>query len=240
VHAGALSVTPSRYTSVVKKRKDIPPFDSWITIKPGELLSMDPKLNAEWHRLKSMMREYRGSVLTDAFQIEMQVDRLLCEILFPASDDPNIRPEQHIPLTKGSASALRNLFDEFVLKASTMPTISFGYKIDLLANLAKQIAQVEAVVSPGLIKTLNKLRRIRNNFAHYPITFTLKGTAGAQTFQIVLATHKEEIAIDDAYIRNYGAMYTEVAEELNAATEALKSNPSREPDIAPETETLVE
>ncbi len=67
---------------------------------------MDATLKAEWDRLKQALREYRGNILANAFQIEMQVDRLLCEILFPASDDPNIKPEQNIPLTKGSARAL--------------------------------------------------------------------------------------------------------------------------------------
>jgi hypothetical protein len=107
---------------------------------------MDATLQAEWERLKKVLREYRGAILADAFQIEMQLDRLLCEILFPASDDPSIKPEENIPLTKGSARALRNLFDELVLKASTMPTISFGYKIGPLGNLAEQIGEVKAVV----------------------------------------------------------------------------------------------
>jgi hypothetical protein len=216
----------------VSKRQAIPPYDSWITIKPGEAVTMDPQLNAEWQRLKQVLREFRGGVLADAFQIEMQVDRLLCEILFPASDDPNIKPEQNIPLTKGSASALRNLFDEFVLKANTMPTISFGYKIDLLDNLAKQIAVVKVVVPPHLIKTLNKLRRIRNHFAHYPVTFYPKGPVGEQTLEIMLATHKEEIAIDQAYIESYGAMYHEASEGLNAANAAMRINLGREPNVA--------
>lgn len=193
---------------------------------------MDPQLNAEWQRLKSVLREFRGGVLADAFQIEMQVDRLLCEILFPASDDPNIKPEQNIPLTKGSANALRNLFDEFVLKASMMPTISFGYKIDLLDNLGKQIAEVKVVVPPHLIRILNKLRRIRNHFAHYPVTFYPKGPVGEQTLEIMLATHKEEITIDQAYIESYRAMYHEASEGLNAANSAMRINLGREPNVA--------
>ena len=43
----------------------------------------------------------------------MALDRLLCEVLFPASDDPNIKPDETIPLTKASAKSLRSLFDEF-------------------------------------------------------------------------------------------------------------------------------
>ena len=217
----------------MKKRQDIPPYDSWITIKPGETLAMDARLKAEWDRLKQALREYSGTILANAFQIEMQVDRLLCEILFPASDDPNIKPEQNIPLTKGSARALRNLFDEFVLKASTMPTISFGYKIELLGNLAEQIGEVKAVVPPRLIKTLNNLRRIRNNFAHYPVTFVPKGPVGEQTFEIVLATHKAECKLDQAYFESTDAMFHEADEGLNAANEAMRNHLSREQDATP-------
>jgi hypothetical protein len=88
----------------VKKREDIPPYDSWITIEPGETLTMDATLKAERDRLKKVLREYRGNILANAFQIEMQVDRLLCEILFPASDDPNIQPDQTSHSPKGAQS----------------------------------------------------------------------------------------------------------------------------------------
>jgi hypothetical protein len=191
---------------------------------------MDAPLMAEWDRLKQFLREYRGTVLANAFQIEMQVDRLLCEILFPASDDEKIRPEQNIPLTKGSASVLRNLFDEFVLKASTMPTISFGYKIELLGKLAEQIGEVKAAVPPSLIKTLDNLRRIRNNFAHYPVEFIPKGPVGEQTLEIVLTTHKAQHKIDQAYIERTSAMFHDADEGLKAANEAMRNNLSREQD----------
>lgn len=217
----------------MKKREDIPPYDSWITLNPGESVTIDATLKAEWDRLKKVLREYRGTILANAFQIEMQVDRLLCEILFPASDDPNIKPEQNIPLTKGSAKALRNLFDEFVLKAGTMPTISFGYKIELLGNLAEQIGEVKAVVPRSLIKTLNNLRRIRNNFAHYPVTFIPKGPGGEQTLEIVLATHKAQYKLNQAYFESTDAMFQEADEGLQAANEAMRNNLSREQDAAP-------
>lgn len=191
---------------------------------------MDATLQAEWHRLTQVLREYRGNILAVSFQIEMQLDRLLCEILFPASDDPNIKPEQNIPLTKGSALALRNLFDEFVLKASTMPTISFGYKIELLRKLAEQIGEVKAVVPPSLTKTLDNLRRIRNNFAHYPVEFIPKGPVGEQTLEIVLTTHKAQYKIDQAYFENTDAMFHDADEKLKAANEAMRNNLSREQD----------
>lgn len=194
---------------------------------------MDATLHAEWNRLKRVLREYRGTVLTDAFQIEMQVDRLLCEILFPASDDQNIKPEQNIPLTKGSASALRNLFDEFVLKASTMPTISFSYKIELLGNLAEQIGEVKAVVPPSLLKTLHNLRKIRNNLAHYPVEFIPKGPVGEQALEIVLTTHKAQYKIDQAYIENADAMFHDAYEGLKAANEAMRNNLNRGQDATP-------
>jgi hypothetical protein len=194
---------------------------------------MNATVKTEWDRLKQVLREYRGNILAAAFEIEMQVDRLLCEILFPASDDQNIKPDQNIPLTLGSARALRNLFDEFVLKASTMPTISFSYKIELLGNLAEHIGEVKAVVPRSLIKTLNKLRRIRNDFAHYPVTFIQNGPVGAQTFEVVLTTHKAEYKIDQAYFESTDAMFHEADEGLKAANEAMRNNLKREQDALP-------
>jgi hypothetical protein len=112
---------------------------------------MDAQLNAEWQRLKQVLREYRGNVLATSFQIEMALDKLLCEIMFPACDDPSIKPEDIIPITKASAKSLRNLFDEFVLKASTMPTISFGFKIKLLADFAEQISTLQTAMPPNCV-----------------------------------------------------------------------------------------
>jgi hypothetical protein len=48
----------------------------------------------------------------------------------------------------------------------------------------------------------------------------------------MLATHKEEIAIDQAYIESYGAMYHEASEGLNAANAAMRINLGREPNVA--------
>lgn len=217
----------------MKKRQDIPPYDSWITIKPSESFTLNVKQKAEWDRLKQVMREYRGNILANSFQIEMALDRLLCEVLFPASDDPNIKPDEPIPLTKASAKSLRSLFDEFVLKAGTMPTISFGYKIELLGNLADEIPTLGAVVPKNLIKTLNNLRRIRNNFAHYPVTFIPNGSASDQNLDIVLATHKAEYKIDNEYVARIDAIFKEADQGLTDANEAMRKNLNRDKDVTP-------
>jgi hypothetical protein len=114
-----------------------------------------------------------------------------------------------------------------------MPTISFGYKIELLGNLAEQIGELRAVVPPSLIKTLNNLRRIRNNFAHYPVEFIPKGPVGEQTLEIVLTTHKAQYKIDQAYIESTDAMFHEADKGLNAANEAMRNNLNREQDATP-------
>ena len=172
-------------------------------------------------------------ILANSFQIEMALDRLLCEVLFPASDDPNIKPDETIPLTKASAKSLRSLFDEFVLKAGTMPTISFGYKIELLGNLADEIPTLGAVVPKSLIKTLNNLRRIRNNFAHYPVTFIPNGSASDQNLDIVLATHKAEYKIDNEYVARIDAIFKEADQGLKDANEAMRKNLNRDKDVTP-------
>ena len=59
-----------------------------------------------------------------------------------------------------------------------MPTISFGYKIGLLENLAEQIGEVKAVVPASLIKKLKK----------EPIKRTARPTSGSCI--IVMASQK--------------------------------------------------
>jgi hypothetical protein len=82
-----------------------------------------------------------------------------------------------------------------------------------------------------LIKTLNNLRRIRNNFAHYPVTFIPNGSAGDQNLDIVLATHKAEYKIDNEYVARIDALFKEADQGLKDANEAMRKNLVRDKDV---------
>ncbi len=50
-----------------------------------------------------------------------------------------------------------------------------------------------------------------------------KALPGEQTLEIVLATHKAQYKIDQAYFESTGAMFHEADEGLKAANEAMRN-----------------
>jgi hypothetical protein len=213
----------------VKKRKQVPPHDSVVVLKPGEGFHLDVEKDSAWKNLTRHFREMRGNVLADSFQIEMQLDRVLCELLFPSSDNPKLQPTDTIPVTAASVKSLRSLFDELVLKSSSMPTISFAFKITLLGQLETRISTLKSAMPEGLVTTLNAVRKIRNNFAHYPVAFMPRGAADdKQTLEPVLCTHTAEIKLDQQFFEQSALLFQKAIEGLRAVNEALRNNLSRE------------
>jgi hypothetical protein len=214
----------------VKKRKQVPPHDSVIVLQPGgEGISINAEQQRTWQNLTTRLRETRGNVLADCFQIEMQLDRVLCELLFPSSDDPKLQPGDTIAVTVASAKSLRALFDELVLKSASMPMISFSFKITLLGQLEERIPALKSAMPLNLVKTLDAVRKIRNNFAHYPVAFMPRGKADDnQTLEPVLCTHRAEITLDQEFFDRSAALFQNAIEGLRAVNEALRSNFNRE------------
>ena len=198
-------------------------------LQPGEGVSTDAEQHRTWQTLTRRLREMRGNVLADCFQIEMQLDRVLCELIFPSSDDPNLKPEDSIPVTVASAKALRALFDELILKSASMPMISFSFKITLLGQFEERITTLKSAMPEGFVKTLDAVRKIRNNFAHYPVAFMPRGNANdKQTLEPVLCTHRAEIKLDQAFFERSALLFKEAIEGLRTVNEALRNNLDRE------------
>jgi hypothetical protein len=213
----------------VKNRKQVPPHDSVIVLKPGEGVSIDAEQKRTWQTLTRRLREMRGTVLADCFQIEMQLDRVLCELLFPSSDDPKLQPNDTIPVTVASAKSLRALFDELVLKSASMPMISFSFKITLLGQLEDRIPTLNSAMPGDLVKTLDAVRKIRNNFAHYPVAFIPRGTTDQkQTLEPVLCTHRAEIKLDQEFFDRSAGLFQKAIEGLRVVNEALRTNLDRQ------------
>ena len=200
-----------------------------IVLEPGEGVSIDAEQDRTWRNLTRRLREMRGNVLADCFQIEMQLDRVLCELLFPSSDDPKLQPTDTIPVTSSSAKSIRALFDELVLKSSSMPMISFSFKITLLGQFETRIPTLKSVMPTDLVKTLDAVRKIRNNFAHYPVAFLPRRTADEkQTLEPVLCTHRAQIKLDQAFFDRSVTLFQKAIEGLRAVNEALRGNLNRE------------
>ena len=81
----------------------------------------------------------------------------------------------------------------------------------------------------GLVETLNAVRKIRNNFAHYPVVFMPRGAADdKQTLEPILCTHSAEIKLDQEFFERSALLFQKAIEGLRAVNEALKNNVSRE------------
>jgi hypothetical protein len=200
-----------------------------MVLRPGEAFTIDAEQDQRWKYLTRGFREMRGNVLADCFQIEMQLDRVLCELLFPSSDDPKLQPNDTIPVTVASAKSLRALFDELVLKSASMPTISLSFKITLLGQLEDRIPTLKSAMPVDLVKTLDAFRKIRNDFAHYPVVFIPRvGTDQKQTLEPVLCTHRAEIKLDQESFDRSASLFLKAIEGLRAVNEALRTNLNRE------------
>ena len=209
------------------KKKPIPPRDSWIALPAGDELSIDPKFLQHWNNQTKRFREVRGNFLGSCFGIEFQLDSLLAETFFPGLDDPHASPKDHVPLTIESGKVLKELFDELILKPGSLAQISFGFKIDLFEKLTSDIPTLAALVPDGLVTKLQKVRRIRNRFAHYPIQFRPEGDAPNQTLSGELACRDKTITLDDEFFAQYSVLFLEVVGGLEQALEKLRKELNR-------------
>jgi hypothetical protein len=203
-----------------KKKRRIPPRDSWITLAPGATLRVDAELQAKWQKHKKDFREVRGNFLAAFFDIEYQLDLLLCEILFPGLDDPEAKPTDRIPLTIERGKVLRGFFDEMILKGGSLPNVSFALKIDLLKKAIPCVPVLEEVLVRGLVNKLDEVRKIRNRFAHYPIAFTPVGDVQKSDLAASLECKDKSIPLDQDFFDKHSLLF---GGALNGVEETLKT-----------------
>ena len=202
-----------------KKKTQLPPRDSWIALSPGESVHIDAEFQKKWHKETSEFREVRGNFLAGCFEIEYQLDLLLGEILFPGLDN--------VPLTIESGKVLKELFDELILKGGSLSLISFGFKIDLFKKSSSQIPILQSILPERLGNKLDKIRKIRNRFAHYPITFKPVGDPPNQNLSARLMCRQKTIILDQEFFDRYSKLFGAVMTELEETLRKLRENTSR-------------
>jgi len=199
-------------------------------LPPGAVVVIDAEVQRSWDQLKRDFREIRGNFLAGCFEIEYQLDRLLCEILFPGSNDANAKSTDLIPVTVESARVLRELFDELILKPGSLPMISFAFKINLFEQLSTRISAVRSLTPEGLVKRLDSVRRIRNRFAHYPVAFKPEGQDPNRKLRAVLVCRDAEINLDSVFFEQNQALFGAVLANLTELVAALSANADRPPE----------
>lgn len=212
---------------MTKKKTQLPPRDSWIALAPGKSLTIDAEFQKKWHQQTKEFREVRGNFLAACFEIEYQLDLLLGETLFPGLENPDAKPTDNVPLTVESGKALKELFDELILKGGTLSQISFAFKIDLFQKLASNIPALSTIVPENLANKLDKVRSIRNRFAHYPITFEPDSESQNPTLTTKLVCRDKTITLDQEFFDHYGKIFAEVMRGLEETLEKLRQNTNR-------------
>jgi hypothetical protein len=190
------------------KPQSLPPSDSWITLAPGEQMTIDPTLQAKWHELTRRGREIRGNVLAHCFGVEFTLDSVISRTFFAEykSSDPQ-------------ASVRGDCFDECVLKGRNL---NFAAKIDLLRKLRPRISELANALAEEILSTLNEVRDIRNRFAHYPITFRpAKGPTGELNLSMWLECRDRSIELTDGYLASAGQAIIATQSALESANKLL-------------------
>ena len=181
----------------------IPPRDSWITLAPGAAIHMDERLGKEWQKLRRNCREIRGNVLAGCFEIEYTLDQVISEVLIP---------------TSANLSESRDLLDELFLKGTGA---TFRSKIEVLRKLRARVSSLQSLLQEDIIAKLNAVREVRNDFAHYPVTFEPTGQPPQQNLVPVLISRRGRFALDDAFLKETGTLFGSVMSQLEAAVKSL-------------------
>lgn len=124
--------------------------------------NIDPKDFSDRLKLQPELQKLRGQVLSHSISIERQLDYLLSGLLF--------QRYEHEINEEGLRRGEVRFFEEFILNSGK---ISFSSKINLFQNLSNMhpILTDYKTQTKKLIKKLDKLRKLRNYFAHGEMYF---------------------------------------------------------------------
>lgn len=189
------------------KRNKLPPRDSWIEIKPGAKVALDATMISDLNNQTRLIREVRGNILARCFEIEYLLDQVICALLFPGPPDPQ-RDE------------IKGIFDEAFLKSTNT---NFRTKITTLTNLREAMPHVQSFLPKDTADKLNRIRQIRNNFAHYPVVFRPKSSGSAQSLVPVLVTRASTLTIDKAFSEEWTAILRQLMQTLESALKKLQT-----------------
>jgi len=186
----------------------VPPRDSSIRLAPGEEFTLDSDGSHEWRAKTSSLRTARGTILALAFEVEHSIDVVINRFFFPADDK--------------TSEDLKTLFVGLFLKS---PSASFARKIQVFKALSQQPI-LSNLVRPDLLRNLERLRDIRNRFAHYPITFAPSSGQNKEKLVAILVCRDKEITLDEVFFKDNEKLFTSVQGELERVLSVFGVNKS--------------
>ncbi|MDP1589951.1 MAG: hypothetical protein Q8M07_19520 [Prosthecobacter sp.] len=167
---------------------------------------MDARLAEEWDKRTRECREIRGNVLATCFEIEYLLDQIIAEAI--------------IPTATNNADG-QSLLDELFLKG---PATNFRTKIEILRKLRSNVALLEPLIPEDTIANLTAIRELRNDFAHYPVTFEPTGDAPNQTLIPLLVSRRGRFVLDNVFLEKQGKIFASTHSTLEDTVRVLKSN----------------
>lgn len=184
-------------------KEKIPPRDSWVTLAPGATVHIDERLGREWTRRTQECRGIRGNVLAKCFEIEYILDQVIAEVMIPTTEENADR---------------RDMLDEFFLKG---PPATFRNKIEVLRKLHSRVSRLQGLLPGDAFQRLTAVRELRNDFAHYPVTFEPVGEPPNQTLRPLLVSRRGRFVLDEVFLEEQSKIVGSIFADLEAAFKAL-------------------
>jgi hypothetical protein len=141
-----------------------------ITIGPLGEGSVDfDKISPKWKSAARRVTQLRGKILSRMYNLECLADAVIAEFLFPGQGG------KAYMLDKDGMTPQRRLFETFFLM-SEMRTSS---KLNLVGKILTALQVADASHLSGDLAAASK---IRNSFAHHPVSFRAVNKAGVEIY----------------------------------------------------------
>ena len=197
------------------KKEPIPPRDSWITLKPKQSIEVTPEVAADWDRQKTALRQIRGNILAYSLDIEFAVDVAIREVLFSVENNVNGTFSENIEKNKG-------IFDSTISKSGAL---TFNNKIKILRNLLLENSIFGEDDRKLLFKLLNKVKSIRNKFAHTTLAFEPKANTERTQLTPYIVEGGIRVYMDNNYFDKLNQLYAECLVRVENVTRAIQKTP---------------
>ena len=197
------------------KKEPIPPRDSWITLEPKQSIEVTPEVAADWARQRIVLRQIRGNILAYSLDIEFAVDTAIREILFSLESVANDPLSQNIEKNK-------NTFDRVINKSGA---VTFNNKIRILSTLLLESQILGEDDRKRLFKLLNKVKSIRNKFAHTTIAFEPRKNPEKTQLAPYLVNGGTRVYLDNNYFDKLNQLYAECLIRVENITRTINKTP---------------
>lgn len=172
-------------------KKTRPPIvDGWIELAPGEQVMIDERLAKDWHQYGERIKDLRGRILSVCIQIELMLDSLLRHLFFP----------EHL-LKIDEARAGFKVGDLSVMFLyEIIKDLRFSDKYKIFRKLLAQHKLLEGRDCKELVGCLDRVRKVRNLFAHSAISFVPVGNPPDQILRPEGYSEGKRIILNQKYI----------------------------------------